>query len=115
MNFDLEFPTPLSEIEDIFNDNIDVFVKLNNGLMLTLVVTTPLNYLWYMDKEGTDFIEASPPDIIVRKLTYETIRCAIETFVVDDAYWLKYYFLAGRREIFDPAAIDTQIPRISDI
>ncbi len=44
------FPTSLEKIEDIKNDNIDIFVELENGWTYTMVVTTPLNLLSLMKK-----------------------------------------------------------------
>lgn len=79
------------------------------------VVTTPKNYYWYMDKEGLDYIPASPPDIIVRSLTEENIRKAIESYLDDDGYWLKLYFLAGKREgTFAVKAMDKMIEEIKE-
>lgn len=93
----IEFSKALSHIQDIENDNINVFVELDDGYTYNLVVSTPKNLLWYMDKEGIDFIPASPPDIIVRSLTEENIRKALDTYIQDSAYWLKYYHLAGSK------------------
>ncbi len=91
----IDFPTPLSEIEDVENGNIDVFVQLEDGMTYTLVISTPKNLLWYMDKENLNFIPASPPDIIVRSLTERNIRDALENYSKGNAFWLKLYYLAG--------------------
>lgn len=91
----ITFPTPLSNINNIDNDNIDVFVELENGMVLTLVVTTPLNILDYMDKNDKGFLEAGPPDIIVKSLTEENIFDAIKAYGKDNGYWLKQYYLTG--------------------
>lgn len=56
----ITFPTYLSSIENIENDNIDVFVELEDGVTYTMVVATPRNYYWYMDKEGLDYMPPSP-------------------------------------------------------
>ena len=40
----ISFPISLSHIEDIYDDNIDVFVDLENGSSYTVVVAT-----WLMD------------------------------------------------------------------
>jgi hypothetical protein len=50
------FPTSLEKIEDIKNDNIDIFVELKNGLTYTMVVATPLNLLSLMKKDSKDFL-----------------------------------------------------------
>lgn len=79
----------------------------------TMVVSTPNNYYWYMDKEGLDYVPASPPDIIVRHLSEDIIRKAIETFVQDRAYWLKLYFLAGKADrVFDIEQMDAMMAEI---
>jgi hypothetical protein len=111
----IKYPSPLSEIDDIENDNIDVFVEIDDGMTYTFVVATPKNYYWYMDKEGLDYIPASPPDIIVRSLTEENIRKAIESYLEDEGYWLKLYFLAGKREgTFEVEAMDMMIEEIKE-
>ena len=47
----IRYPSPLSEVKDIENDNIDVFVETDDGMTYTFVITTPNNYYWYMDKQ----------------------------------------------------------------
>lgn len=89
----IEFPTPLSESNDIENDSFDVFVELEDGNWYTMVVATPQSFIWYMDKEGDDYIKAGAPDIIVRSLTYDNIYNAIQKSAEGDAYWLKIYHL----------------------
>jgi len=94
------YPTPLSEVENIFNDNIDVFVETQEGMRFTMTVCTPMFYLSYMEKEGIDYIPASPPDVIVKELTYDNISKAIESFCEDEGYWMKAYFLLGMTDEF---------------
>ncbi|MCY6485400.1 hypothetical protein OW763_13775 [Clostridium aestuarii] len=96
-NKKIEYPTPLSTIEDIENDNIDVFVTLEDEMTYTLTVTTPKKLLWYMDKENVNCMPAAQPDIIVRSLTEENIREALEYFSKYDAYDIKLYYLAGEK------------------
>jgi len=95
---DIKYLSPLSEIIDIENDNIDICVMLEDSTEYTVVVATPKNLIWYMNKENKGFIEASPPDIIVSSLTEENIWNAVKTYAEDDAYWLKLYFLAGYKK-----------------
>ncbi|MGG3835839.1 hypothetical protein ABEV00_02295 [Paenibacillus thiaminolyticus] len=110
---DIQYPTSLDKIKDIQNDNIDVFVTLEDGMTYTLVVTTPKNYYWYMENEGLDFVPASPPDIIVKELTEENIRKALENFVEGNAYWLKLYFLSGNENgVFEIDKMNEMIARI---
>ncbi|MCM3360230.1 MULTISPECIES: hypothetical protein [unclassified Psychrobacillus] len=112
---DIEFPAYFDTI-DKNNDNIDVFVTMEDGMTYTMVVTTPSNYYWYMDKEGLDYIPASPPDVIVRTLTKENIWKAIETFTEDNAYWLKLFFLSGDKDgVFDQNIMDEMIKQIKKV
>ena len=109
----IKFPMYFDDIEDIENDNIDVFVELEDGVTYTLVVFTPKNYYWYMDNEGLDYIPPSPPDIIVRSLTKENITKAIEAFAEEDAYWLKLYILSGHRNgVFDVNRMNKMLDQI---
>jgi len=87
----ITYPTDLNKIEDIKNDNIDVIVGLDNGKTYTLVVTTPQNYYWYMEKEGLDYIPAAPPDIIVKELRHDIIERAIQNFCQNEGYFLIKY------------------------
>ena len=61
---EISFPTPLTDIEDIYNDNIDVLVDLENGRSYTVVVGTYKNILSLMDKENSNFL---PPGGLVLK------------------------------------------------
>lgn len=94
------YPTSLDEVVDVSNDNIDVFVETEDGMHFTMTVCTPLFYLTYMEKEGLDYIPASPPDIIVKELTEENILRAMESFCEDEGYWMKAYFLLGMTDEF---------------
>ncbi|MCL6605219.1 MAG: hypothetical protein K6T94_20335 [Paenibacillus sp.] len=103
----IEYPTQLSKIVDIDDDNIDVFIELEDGTHITVVVSTPLNLLSYMNKENINFIPASQPDIIVKSLTKENIELAVENFAAGDAFWLKLLFVAGvDREFIDMNRIE---------
>ncbi|WPC43905.1 hypothetical protein [Clostridium sp. JS66] len=109
----ISYPTSLEKIPDIENDNIDIFVELDDGMVYTMTVTTPKNYYKYMDKEKIDYVPSMPPDIVVRKLTEENIRNALETYVKDDGYWLKLYYLVGNTtDAFDIKLMDKMIKEI---
>ena len=95
---EIEIPTPLSEIEDVEDDNIDVFVELEDGTLCTVVVSTPKNYYSLMEKEQKDYY-CGVPDIIVKKLTIDNIERAIKEYASDDAYWLKFYHISGGIDI----------------
>jgi len=111
----ISYPTSLEKIEDIEDDNIDVFVELDDGMVYTMTVCTPKNFYKYMNKEGIEYIPAMPPDIIVRRLTEENITKALQTYIEDDAYWLKLYYLAGSTiEAFDMKLMDKMIEVIKN-
>ena len=95
----IRYPTPLETIKDIEDDNIDVFIELENHYIYTLVVGTPLNLLSLMKKDNIDFSEPGRPFIIVEQLTKETIERAIKEYSKDDAYWLKMYYLCSDFDI----------------
>lgn len=81
----------LGEVEDIFDANIDVNVKLDNGHSYILVVATQKNLLTLMNNEKSDFLSPGDPMIIVRKLTKEVVEKAIEAYAEDEGYYLKLY------------------------
>lgn len=93
----ISYPTPLEQVKDIYNDNIDVFIELDDGFCYNMLVVTPQNLSWLMEKEGMNYLPAGVPYIVVKSLTEESIRSAIENYLEDDGYWLKLYQLAAER------------------
>jgi hypothetical protein len=77
--------------KDIFDDNMDVSVKLENGRDYVLVVGTPKNLLRLMENEKSDFLSPGDPIVIVKKMTKEVVEEAIQAYAEDDAYCLKFY------------------------
>lgn len=61
--------THLSEIEDLYNSNIEVFVTLEDGFDLTIIVGTPKNLQYLMEKEKVNFYGPGLLWIIVQKLS----------------------------------------------
>jgi hypothetical protein len=100
---EISFPSPLKYIEDIYDDNLDVFVELEDGSDYTVIVGTPKNLLTLMNRHETDFMEPGCLFIIVRKLTMEVIEKAIHAHIQDDAYWLKLHHFSGsiKSEMFN--------------
>ncbi|MDE6313850.1 MAG: hypothetical protein K2M46_09590 [Lachnospiraceae bacterium] len=94
----ITYPTPLETILNIYNDNIDVFVEMEDGTKYTLTVCTPQFYVSYMKKENLEFVPAGCPDVIVSVLTDEIIKKALQTYCKYDGYWIKLYYLAGMNE-----------------
>jgi hypothetical protein len=94
----ISFVIPLTDIEDIYDDNIDVGVELEDGSEYTVMIGTPKNLLTLMDNNEMDFLEPGCPFIIVRKLTMEVIKKAIHAHTQYDAYWLKLHHFSGSIE-----------------
>ena len=87
----ITFLSDLKDVKDIFDDNMDVSVKLENGRNYVLVVGTPKNLLRLMENEKSDFLSPGDPIVIVKKMTKEVIEQAIRAYAEDDAYCLKFY------------------------
>lgn len=67
-----------------------------------------------MEKENLNFIPAAPPDIIVKELTHDNIRQAIDSFCEDDGYWMKLYFLSGSNDgNFSKKRLDEMVQKIN--
>jgi hypothetical protein len=52
----ISFPSLLKYIEDIYDDNIDVFVELEDGCEYTVIVGRPKNFLTLMNRHEMDFL-----------------------------------------------------------
>ena len=87
----ITFLSDLKDVKDIFDDNMDVSVKLENGRNYVLVVGTPKNLLRLMENEKSDFLSPGDPIVIVKKMTKEVIEQAIKAYAEEDAYCLKFY------------------------
>jgi hypothetical protein len=88
----ITFLSDLKDVEDIFDDNIDVAVKLDDGHKYIVVVATPKNLLTLMNNEKSNFLSPGDPIIIVKKMTKEVVEEAIKAYADDyDAYYLKFY------------------------
>ena len=81
----------LGPIEDIFDSNMDVSVNLENCQNSVVVVGTPKNLLKLMANEKSDFLSPGDPIVIVKKMTKEVVEEAIQYYVKDDGYCLKFY------------------------
>ncbi|MCY6485401.1 hypothetical protein OW763_13780 [Clostridium aestuarii] len=109
----IKYMKPLSTIEDIEDDTIDIFVTLEDEMTYTLTMTTPKQLIQDMDNENINYVHIFAPDIIVRSLTEENIREAVETFAKDDAYWLKFYYLVGEtRGVFSIENLNKSVETI---
>lgn len=90
MDFKIFFPTPLAEIEDKSNDNIDVCVRTEDGKEYTLVFITPDNLKSLMDANGKIYIEPDFKFIVVKQISEAAIYTAI-TEIVQNAALLQQY------------------------
>ena len=79
----------LHEIQDLYNDSIDIGVIFKDGSSYTIIVRTPKDFDEEMLQEKTNFVQPDTPSIVVKKLTKEIITEAIEAYAQDDGYWLK--------------------------
>jgi hypothetical protein len=104
MLVNISFPTYLEDITDIENDNIDVFVELEDGYTYTVVVATAKNIESLMDQEKMNYFRPGDPFIIVKKLTKDIIEETLKAYAENnDGYWLKLYHFAGdiNKTVFD--------------
>ena len=90
MDFEIFFPTPISEIEDPTNDNIDVCVKTNDGKTYTLVFVTPDNLKFLMESNHETYIHPDFKFIVVKQLTEEYISAAIREIAKDTQLLQQY-------------------------
>jgi hypothetical protein len=100
----IRFPTYLEDITDIEDDNIDVFVELDDGYIYNVVVATAKNIEYLMDTEKMNYFGPSHPFIIVKKLTKDIIEETLKAYAEEqDGYWLKLYHFAGdiNKTVFD--------------
>lgn len=68
----------LNQIEDVYNSNIQAIVTLQNGFSLTIIVATPKNLQYLMEKDKVNFCGPGLPWIIVQKLIKKIIQEAIK-------------------------------------
>lgn len=71
------FPSSLEHIKHIYDDNIDVFVELDDEHIYIIVAITYRNIRSQMDKINDDFLKASYPFIITKKLIMKISKRAI--------------------------------------
>ena len=107
----INFPSSLEYTEDLYNDNLNVFVELEDGSEYCVIVGTPKNILYLMDKDDMNFSEVGIPFIIVRKLTFDIIKEAIEAYAEGDAKWLKLHRFAAeiRNEVYNKLREEQEI------
>ncbi len=90
MKYTVFYPTDLSEIENLYNDNIDVCVTLEDGRTFTLVFVTPDNLKWLMEKDNVNYIDFRFKFIVIEKIQKNIIETVIQELILDDEL-LAYY------------------------
>lgn len=66
-------------------------IELDDGHTYIIIVAIQKNLLTLMNNKKNDFLSPGDPVIIVRKLTKEIIEKAIEAYIDNKAYFLKFY------------------------
>lgn len=79
----------IDEVNDQFNDCIDVGIEFEDGSCYTIVVRTPVDFGKEMFQEGINFIKLGTSIIVVKQLTEKIVNETIETYAEDERYWLK--------------------------
>lgn len=87
----IDFLSPIEDINDIFDYNMDVAVKLENDHSYVVVIGTPINLLTLMANEKSYFLSPGNPIVIVKKMTKEVIEEAIQAYAEDEGYYSKSY------------------------
>ncbi|MBL1225701.1 hypothetical protein [Enterococcus sp. BWR-S5] len=106
----IEYPTTLDKIADITDDNIDIFVTLDDGNQYTLVVSTLKNIGTLMNEKGYSEPGWAQQLIIVEELNEELIKIAVEAFAAEaDGLFLKVSFLAT---MFEMEELDQVLERL---
>lgn len=88
----MKYPTSLKECHQ--DDNIDVFVTLENQRTYCMTVTTIKWLENYMKETHKKYLEPGTIDLIVEKIDSQIIEETIKEYAKDDAYWLKVLSLS---------------------
>ncbi|MBL1225703.1 hypothetical protein [Enterococcus sp. BWR-S5] len=106
----IRYPTTLDKIEDITNDNVDVFVDLEDGSTYTIVVSTIKNVEMYMKEAGYSEPGWVQQLIIVEELEENLIRKAIEAYAkARNGLYLKVSYLTT---MFEMEELDQVLERL---
>lgn len=89
----IEYPTTWS---NPMNDNIDVFVTLENGKSYCLAVAT---IEWINEQVAKNGYLPPSVYVIIPEFSYNNIKNAVNAYAVDDAYWLRLYSVSSGDEI----------------
>ena len=89
-DFEIFYPTPLAEIEDPTNANIDVCVRTNEGKDYTLVFITPDNLKFLMESNDEPYIQPDFKFIVIKQISEDVIIAAIKE-IAKDPHLLQQY------------------------
>ena len=90
MDFEIFYPTPLVEIEDPTNANIDVCIKTNEGKDYTLVFITPDNLKFLMESNNEAYIHPDFKFIVIKEISEDVIIATIKE-ITKDTHLLQEY------------------------
>ena len=82
-DFEIFYPTPLAEIEDPTNANIDVCVRTNEGNDYTLIFITPDNLKFLMESNDEPYIHPDFKFIVIKQISEDVIIAAIKGIAKD--------------------------------
>ena len=89
-DFEMFFPTPLAEIEDPTNANIDVCVRTNEGKDYMLVFITPDNLKSLMESNDEPYVHPDFKFIVINQISEDVIFAAIKE-IAKDPHLLQQY------------------------
>ena len=89
-DFEIFYPTPIAEIEDPTNANIDVCVRTNEGKDYTLVFITPDNLKSLMESNNEAYIHPDFKFIVINQISEDVITAVIKE-IAKDSYLLQQY------------------------
>ena len=88
--FEIFFPTPLTEIEDPTNANIDVCVRTTEEKDYTLVFITPDNLKSLMESNNEAYIHPDFKFIVINQISEDVITAVIKE-IAKDPHLLQQY------------------------
>ena len=65
------------------NDNIDVWIELEDEKKYSLLLATPNNIFWCMENEGIDYFFSWPAPLFVKTLTADNVAEAVRALCAE--------------------------------
>lgn len=92
----MNFPPNWKDKADSEQENVEIFVTLENDYTYRVRVATPKNLEVLMEKEQINYVEPSHLFIVVTELTKDIIEETIQAYAEEnEGYWLKSNHFAG--------------------